>query len=53
LLASSPYGTTEKLLVVAHGFDSDMIAGLVRTGLAAEEREAMEAGGKADRGRPG
>ena len=28
LLASSPHGATEKLLVVAHGFESDMIADL-------------------------
>ncbi len=46
LLASSPHGATEKLLVVAHGFDSDLIAGLIRAGLAAEEREVMKAGGK-------
>ena len=46
LLASSPRGATEKLLVVIHGFDSDMIADLVRTGLAATEREMMETGGK-------
>jgi hypothetical protein len=46
LLASSPHGATEKLLVVAHGFDSDMVANLVRTGLATEEREVMKAGGK-------
>ncbi len=46
LLARSPHGATTKLLVVAHGFESDMIAGLVRTGLAAEEREVVKAGGK-------
>jgi hypothetical protein len=33
LLASDPHGATEQLLVVAHGFDSDMIAGLVGSGL--------------------
>ena len=49
LLASSPHGATEKLLVVAHGFDSDMIASLVRTGLAAAEREVVKAGAKAIR----
>ncbi len=49
LLASSRHGATEKLLVVARGFDSDMIAGLVRTGLAAAEREVVKAGGKAIR----
>jgi len=46
LLASRPYGATKKVLVVAHGFDTDMIAGLVCTGLAAEEREVMKPGGK-------
>jgi hypothetical protein len=46
LLASSPHGATEKLLVVAHGFDSDMIAGLVRAGLATARHETVEAGGK-------
>jgi hypothetical protein len=44
LLASSRHGATEKLLVVAHGFDSDMIADLVRAGLATAEREVMKAG---------
>ena len=46
LLASSPHGATTKLLVVAHGFEIDMIAGLVRSGLAAEEFDVMKAGGK-------
>ena len=46
LLASSPHGATKKLLEVAHGFDADMIAGLVRAGLAAEELDVMKAGGK-------
>jgi hypothetical protein len=32
--------------VVAHGFESDMIAGLVRSGLATAIRESMKAGGK-------
>ena len=32
--------------VLAHGFDSDMIAGLVREGLATAKRESMKAGGK-------
>jgi hypothetical protein len=45
MLASNPHGATKKLLVVAHGFDTDMIAGLVRAGLAAEELEVMNAGG--------
>ncbi len=46
LLASSPHGATEALLVRAHGFDSDMIAGLVHGGLATAERETMKAGAK-------
>jgi hypothetical protein len=33
--------------VVAHGFDSDMIAGLVRSGLATAKRESMKALGEA------
>jgi hypothetical protein len=47
LLAGRPNGVTKKLLVVAHGFDGDMIAGLVRTGLATAERESVDARGKA------
>jgi hypothetical protein len=46
LLASDPHGAGEELLVVAHGFDSDMIAGLVRSGFATANREIMKAGGK-------
>ena len=30
----------------AHGFDTDMIAGLVRTGLATAERESVNTRGK-------
>jgi hypothetical protein len=44
LLGSSPHGATEALLVRAYGFTSDMIADLVRAGLAASEREVMNAG---------
>ncbi len=33
LLGSIPHGVAEDLLVLAHGFDRDMIAGLVHTGL--------------------
>jgi hypothetical protein len=47
LLASDPQGATEELLVLAHGFDGDMIAGLVRSGLAMARRENMKAGGRA------
>ena len=45
LLGSIPHGVAEDLLVLAHGFDSDMIAGLVQAGLAAARREIVEAGG--------
>jgi hypothetical protein len=41
LLAISPRGATEALLVRAHGFNSDMITDLVRAGLATIERETM------------
>ena len=33
--------------MVVHGFDGDMIAGLVRSGLAMARRENMKAGGRA------
>jgi hypothetical protein len=46
MLADIPRGVTEDLLVLANGFDSDMIAGLVRAGLATARRETMRAGGK-------
>jgi hypothetical protein len=46
LLASDAHGATKEFLLLAHGFDSSTIADLVRTGLAAEEREWMKAGGK-------
>ena len=44
LLAISPCGATEALLVRAHGFNSDMITDLVRAGLATAERETTTAG---------
>jgi hypothetical protein len=47
LLASDPQGATEELLVLVHGFDGDMISGLVRSGLATARRENMKAGGRA------
>jgi hypothetical protein len=46
LLASGPHGVTEALLVRVHGFDSDMVAGLLQAGLATAERETMRAGAK-------
>ena len=44
LLASHPQGDTEELLVLAHGFDGDMIAGLVSIGFATARRETIRAG---------
>jgi hypothetical protein len=41
LLAISPCGATEALLIRAHGFNSDMIADLLHSGLAATECETM------------
>jgi hypothetical protein len=46
LLAISPRGATEALLVRVHGFNSDMITDLVRAGHAIAERETMTAGAK-------
>ena len=46
LLANDPHGATENLLVLAHGFDGDVIGGLVRRGFATAKRESMKAGGK-------
>jgi hypothetical protein len=46
LLASSPEGINEELLVHGHGFKRQMLVGLVRFGLATAEREAMTADGK-------
>jgi hypothetical protein len=46
LLASSPQGATEALLVRAHGFDSNMVGDLVRAEFAIAEREIMKAGAK-------
>jgi hypothetical protein len=37
LLASTPRGTTEDMLVVGHGLSADMLAMLVRSGLAKVE----------------
>jgi hypothetical protein len=46
VLAGSPHGITEDMLVLAHGFDCDMIAGLVSAGFASPRRETVRAGGK-------
>ncbi len=44
LLTSFPHGITEDRLVLAHGFDRDMIAGLVHEGLAMVQHETIESG---------
>jgi len=46
LLAGSPHGATEALLVHGYGFSGDMIASLAGAGLVAPERETMKAGAK-------
>jgi hypothetical protein len=46
LLAISPRGATEALLVRAHGFNNDMIADLVSAGLATAQRQSVTAGGQ-------
>ena len=45
LLASLPEGATEALLM-AHGFKSTVITGLVESGLATLVRERIRAGGR-------
>jgi len=45
LLASSPHGVTEELLVHGYGLSSRMLPGLVRAGLATVERRVILAGG--------
>ena len=47
LLASDPQGATDELLVFVHEFDSNMIAGLVESGLAVARLENMKAGSRA------
>jgi hypothetical protein len=46
LLAKSPDGATQELLVLLHGIDRDTIAGLVRAGLATARIETVNAGSK-------
>jgi hypothetical protein len=43
LLANTPHGVLEDLLVHAYEFDRNMIAGLVDEGLATAQREIMAA----------
>jgi hypothetical protein len=46
LLGSDPQGATDELLVFVYGFDSNMIADLVESGLAMAELENMKAGSR-------
>ena len=45
LLASRPRGAIEDVLVLAHGFSRDTLAGLVFAGLATVVTEALRADG--------
>ena len=47
LLASDPQGATDELLVLVHGFDRNMIADLVESGLAMARLENMKSGSRA------
>jgi hypothetical protein len=44
---AGPRGTPEVLMEMAHGFKSEVLAGLVRDGLASVAPESMRAGGRA------
>jgi hypothetical protein len=46
LLASSPRGTTEDMLVLGHGFSRDMLAMLVLAGLATVVTEPLRTDGE-------
>jgi len=50
LLAGSPDGATKETLVRVHGISRDIIAGLVRTGLATARHEIVSADSKPMRG---
>jgi hypothetical protein len=47
LLARNPRGCTDAILEMAHGFNGEMLAELVRDGLAYVTPEPMRAGGRA------
>ncbi len=47
LLASSPHGANEALLIVVHGFKRQILVGLVHAGLTTAEREVVNVFGKA------
>jgi hypothetical protein len=44
LLAGSPHGATEELLIHGHGIRRRLLIGLVRAGLATVERRVIMAG---------
>jgi hypothetical protein len=44
MLAGTPRGVTEHLLVVAHGFSAEVLAGLLLAGLATVVTETMRVG---------
>ena len=44
MLARSPHGATEEILIHGHALSRRMLDGLVRTGLAAVERRVIMAG---------
>src|SRR5260370_12774072 len=46
LLACSRHGANEELLALGHGSSHRMLAALLRSGLAAAQREVVKAGGK-------
>jgi hypothetical protein len=46
ILAGSPNGATEELLVHGHGFTRRMLSGLVSAGLATSRREVIKAGAR-------
>jgi hypothetical protein len=46
LLARFPHGINEDLLVLAHGFDRTMIAGLIEEGLVTAHREIVTGPGR-------
>jgi hypothetical protein len=46
LLASSRHGANEERLALRHGFNRRVLAALLRSGLAAAQREVVKAGGK-------
>jgi hypothetical protein len=45
MLAGYRQGAIEEVLIFTNNFDRDIIAGLVRTGLAAAERQTVNTGG--------